>query len=166
MIGIKCGLDSNALDWIVDDPRGIELMDQIESGAILAIVAADNAHEVHRIPDSKAEKRERLQALLKSSFRPLAPTHIPISGIARAGLARIATPEVMELRRQLETIGVAGLDANHLINTSREGCEVFVTLDGGILRKRDQILRLLRVKCVQPNDPLAMLQAETSARAG
>lgn len=147
---MKCCLDTNVLDWIVDDARGVELLDLVERKRLSAIVAADNAHEIHRIPDSKGERRERLQDLLKSNLLPLTPTHVPISGISRSGLARIATPYVMGLREQLKEIGVIGLDSNHLINASREACAVFVTLDKGILKKREQIRRILAVECLDP----------------
>jgi len=147
---VKCCLDSNVLDWIVDDERGSDFMDLVERGAVSAVVAADNAHEIHRIPDGKAEKRDRLRALLKDHFFPLAPTHVPIMGIARFSLARFATPHVMSLREQLKEVGIVGLDSNHLINASREKCEAFLTLDNGILRKAVEIRRILAVECLDP----------------
>ena len=163
---MKCCFDTNVLDWILDDARGADLMDVIERGVFSAIVAADNAYEVHRIPDAKAAKRERLQALLAADFFPLAPTHVPISGIARSGLARIATPHVMELREQLKAIGVLGLDSNHLINASREACDVFVTLDKGILNKGEQIRRILTLECLAPEELLARVTSRGSDEAG
>ncbi len=141
-------------------------MDLVERGIVSAIVAADNAHEVHRIPDGKADKRERLQALLKSRFFPLAPTHVPILGIARLGLARIATPYVMKLRDQLKDVGIIGLDSNHLINAKQERCEVFVTLDKGILKKAVEIRRILGVECLEPRDLLERLEVSRSEGAG
>jgi len=141
-------------------------MDLIERHAVSAIVAADNAHEVHRIPDEKAARRERLQALLKANFIPLAPTHVPIAGIARVGLARIATPHVMNLREQLKEVGIDGLDSNHLINASREGCQLFLTLDKGILRKRDAIQRILSLECLEPGALVQRLQTSGSEGAG
>ncbi|MGE0455800.1 MAG: hypothetical protein AB7O37_18955 [Vicinamibacteria bacterium] len=153
------------LDWIVDDPLGSQLMDLVERRVVCAIVAADNAHEVHRIPDGKVARRERLQALLKANFIPLAPTHVPIAGIARAGLARIATPYVMSLRDQLrQQVGIEGLDSNHLINASREGCDLFLTLDKAILRKRHAIQRILSIECLEPGDLLQRLHASRSDR--
>jgi hypothetical protein len=129
-------------------------------------VAADNAYEVHRIPDEKAAKRERLQALLAANFLPLAPTHVPIAGIARMGLARIATREVMELREQLKAHGIEGLDANHLINASREHCSLFVTLDKGILNKQSHIGRILGLECLGPEEVLGRAKGSKSHEAG
>jgi hypothetical protein len=82
---VKCCIDTNVLDWVVDNPRGHEILDLLECGALSAIVAADNGYEVHRIPDGRRKQRDPLQALLKANFFPLAPTHVPIAGIARAG---------------------------------------------------------------------------------
>ena len=151
---VKCCLDTNVLDWIVDNVHGNELLDLIDRGIVSAIVAADNGYEVHRIPDGKREQRERLQALLKTKFLPMAPTHVPIAGIARAGLARIATPYVMSLRELLHSAGIVGLDSNHLINASRESREIFVTLDKRILRKGAEVRRVLGVECLEPGELL------------
>jgi hypothetical protein len=48
---MKCCFDTNVLDWILQDARGAQLMDLVEGRQLQAIVAADNAYEVHRIPD-------------------------------------------------------------------------------------------------------------------
>ena len=88
---MKIYLDANVFDWIVDSPGDTDLLGLIESGLLTAVVAADTAHEIHRIPAGKDEKRVRLQAVLMSHFVPVAPTHVPIAGIARAGLMRAAT---------------------------------------------------------------------------
>jgi hypothetical protein len=163
---MKCCFDTNVLDWILDNPRGGELMDAVERNVVSAIVAADNAYEVHRIPDAKADRRERLQTLLAANFFPLAPTHIPIMGIARLGLARLATPHVMALREQLGAHRIEGLDANHLINASREHCTLFVTLDKGILNKHEHIGRILGLECQTPEELLARVTGSKSREAG
>jgi len=144
----------------------IELLDAVERRDVSAIVAADNAYEVHRIPDEKADKRERLQALLAANFFPVAPTHVPVLGIARSGLARVATPHVMELRGQLMADGIEAPDAHHLINASREQCSLFVTLDKGILRKQEHIGRILGLECLSPEELLARVKGSKSYEAG
>jgi hypothetical protein len=163
---MKCCFDTNVLDWILDDARGTELLDAVERRALSAIVAADNAYEVHRIPDGKAARRERLQALLAANFFPVAPTHVPIMGIARFGLARLATPQVMELREQLKAIGIEGLDSNHLVNASRETCSLFATLDKRILNKREAIGRILNLECLAPDELLARVKGARCNEAG
>jgi hypothetical protein len=107
-----------------------------------------------------------LQALLAADFFPLAPTHVPILGIFRLGLARLATRKVMELREQWKGIGITGLDSNHLINASREACDVFVTLDKGILNKRQTIRTILTVECLAPEELLARVKGSGSDEAG
>jgi hypothetical protein len=163
---MKCALDTNILDWIVDDIHGPELLNLVERHVVSAIVAADNAYEVHRISDGKGTRRDRLDILLQSHFSPLATTHVPLAGIARAGLARIATTHVMRLRAELAKVGIKGLDSIHLINASLEGCDMFVTCDKGILKKRGVIRRLLGVECVDPTDLLRRLDGSTREGAG
>jgi hypothetical protein len=85
----------------------------------------------------------------------------PVRGIARA-----ATPYVMSLRDQLNSIGIVGLDSNHLINASREACDVFVTLDMRILRKRADIRRILGVECLPPDEVLHRVSGVEDAKAG
>jgi len=72
----------------------------------------------------------------------------------------------MALRNQLKAIGVVGLDSNHLINASRESCEVFLTLDKGILKKRDDIRDILSIECLEPVALLERLKMSRSEGAG
>jgi hypothetical protein len=155
---VKCFFDTNALDWLVDDPDSEALADYVQRGTIVIITAADNVHEVQRIPEARRERRERLYALLGSHFMPIAPTHLPIAGIARAGAARIATSGVMALDHQLKGIGIDGLDANHLINAYKEQCRLFVTLDKGILKKSAELAELVQLECLEPSALLRRLR--------
>ena len=154
---LRCFFDTNALDWLLEDPGGSILLDQAQRGSMCIITAADNVHEVQRMPDDKAEKRARLHALLGGQFRPIAPTHLPILGIARLGAARIATGRVMDLRDLLIKMGIRGLDTNHLINAHQEHCDLFATFDKGVLGKGDEIGVLLQLECLPPNNLLARL---------
>jgi hypothetical protein len=163
---VKGYLDANVFDWIVDSPGGTALLSLIEAGVLTPVVAADTAHELHRIPAGKDERRVRLQTLLMSHFVPVAPTHVPIAGIARAGLARISTPYVMGLRDRLKDAGIVGLDSNHLINAAREGCTQFISLDKGLLRKAVVIIQILGLECTEPGEIVRRLSANVEHGAG
>ena len=147
---MKCFLDTMILDWLTEGDEAEDLLLLLEQGKITGILAADNAYEVHRIPDEKQDKRERLQALIKDQFLPLSPTHLPLSGIAVSGLAKAATQQTIRLREALAKEGISGLDKNHLINAAKEGCTVFVTCDKVILKRRGAIRKILSLECLCP----------------
>jgi len=147
---VKCFLDTNVFDWLIEATEAADLIVLLEQGTITAIIGADNAYEIHRIPDGKQNKRDRLQALINDRFVPLSPTHLPLSGIARAGLANAATSHTIHLRETLANEGILGLDKNHLINAASEGCTVFVTCDKGVLKRHTAIRKLLCLECLHP----------------
>jgi hypothetical protein len=149
---VKCFLDTNVLDWILEHPRGEDLLRLLELGIVSGVTAADNAYEISRIPLEKADKKERLRALLLGRLTPVALTRVPIAGIARMGAARVATDQVMELRDQLKAFGIAGLDSNHLINAEYEGCEYFLTEDARLRKKAGRAQALLAVRCLSPEE--------------
>ncbi len=153
---MKCFLDTNVLDWLIEATEAEDLLVLLEQGTITAIIAADNAYEVHRIRDD--DKRDRLQALINDRFVPLSPTHLPLSGIARAGLANAATPHTIHLRETLANEGISKLDKNHLINAASEGCAVFVTCDKGVLKRREAIRKILCLECLHPADLVQWFQ--------
>ena len=119
--------DGSARDALVDALRG-----DIAAGRLQLFLPAGVAEEM-RHPHAPAAVKasvEELAALALPRERALAPT-------ARQHIERI------RLRAMLRGDGKPGkhdADASHLSEAAEAGCDVFLTRDGKILRKRD-ILR-------------------------
>ena len=72
----------------------------------------------------------------------------------------------MGLREKLKGAGIVGLDSNHLINASREGCTQFVTFDKGLLRKAAVIREILGVECAEPGEVVRRSNINVERGAG
>lgn len=147
---MKAFLDANAFDWLLV-PRHLSLVKDAISGGLLRVVTdPEVAFEVRRTPD--LQKRAALEGVLSLTF-PLAPTRLPRLGMARSGLALIATPPVETLHSKLKGIpGADRLDPVHLLNAAAEECHLFVTFDRRLLTKRIVLAQVLGIELISPLD--------------
>jgi hypothetical protein len=154
---MKAFLDTCVFDWIVDNPRGQELLDKIEAGVVETRVCPEVSKEIHDVPDAKARRREQLLAVLRPFF-PVRPTHVPVAGLARSGAALSAPARAEVLRKELKAIGLRKLDVIHLMNAHFERCPIFLTLDKRDIIRRKQVLEpLLGFEVFRPEELLARL---------
>jgi predicted nucleic acid-binding protein len=151
---VRVFLDTCVFDWFLTDPNGPKLYAFIRSGVIEGFVFPEVATELYKVPDAKAEKRERLLALL----RPLLPvrlTYVPTLGVMRLGTARADAPAgAAALREQLKrTFRFRKPDVVHLMNAHYAKCDVFLTNDReDILKRRPALEALLGIAILTPTE--------------
>jgi hypothetical protein len=149
---IRASLDTCVFDWILDQPRGPELLDRLQAGDVEVAVFPEVSKELHDVPETKADRRGRLLAILKL-FLPVRPTRIPLAGLARAGAMRVATRAAAALRQELRHMGFRKLDSLHLINAHLERCSVFLTTDKeDILRRKAVLEARLGLQILSPQE--------------
>ena len=154
---MKVFLDTCVFDWIIDNTRGQELLDEIKAGVIEPTVFPEVSKEIQDVPETKAQRREELLATLRPFF-PVRPTHVAVSGLARSGVARSAPVRAEGLREELKALGLRKLDVIHLMNAHFDRCPVFVTLDKeDILRRKGVLERLLGLEILTPEQILVRL---------
>jgi hypothetical protein len=88
-----------------------------------------------------AERLQKLEAVL-SRFFPLAPTYLPRSGTARAGMAMMADSRPTETFVDLGFLS-GRMDRTHLVNAHGHRCEVFLTKDAEMLKEKVQEIEAL-----------------------
>ena len=129
----KAFFDSNAFDWFLDNGQGDALA--LIATRVCVVTGPEVAFEIRNTPN--LDRRADLEAQLALCF-PLVPTRLPRAGMARSGLARVATPAGETLHAKLAALpGVRKLDPTHLLNCAAEHCDVFVTDDRKILNKSE-----------------------------
>jgi hypothetical protein len=143
----RVALDTNVLDWLLEPANLATLLELQNQEMLEPVVTAEVAYEINRMPDNKAAKREALQGLIREHFKPVRPTFVPIAGLARAGLAFIATPQTEAF---LTTVRQRGLRKLHVTNAHFHRCAAFLTLDGRLLKKQGAIRDLTFLKLERP----------------
>lgn len=127
---MKAFLDTPVFDWFLDSGQAEAL--KLVATRVRLVTGPEVAIEVRRAPP---DKRAKLEELLALCF-PLVPTRLPRAGMARSGLARVATPAGEALHAKLAALpAVNKLDPTHLLNCAAERCDVFVTCDKRVLNK-------------------------------
>jgi hypothetical protein len=158
----KIFLDTCVFDWFIDDLRGATLLAQFQTGKLQAVVFPEVSKEIHDIPERKADRRERLMAILRPFF-PLQRTLVPVSGLARSGAAVSARRGAVELREKLRAVGFRKLDIIHLMNAHYSECRIFLTNDReDIIRRKALLEPWLGFEVLRPSELLDRL--ETSGR--
>ena len=118
---------------MADNPGSADqLIEARDAGTIEVLVVPEAAHEIRNTPDP--ERRAQLEAVL-SRFFPLTPTRVPRVGTARVGLARLPTPEDESRLAAVEFLR-DGQDRNLVTNAAGYRCDVFVTDDGEMAKRK------------------------------
>ena len=151
----KVFFDGNVFDWFLDTAQVEALTWLVERMHV--ITSPEVAFEIRNTP--ALDRRADLEALLALCF-PLVPTRLPRAGMARAGLARMATPAGEALHTKLAALqGVNKLDPTHLLNCAAEHCDVFVTGDRRTLNKTEMLETLCGFSVRHPEAFLAECRA-------
>ena len=146
----RVALDANVLDWLLEPAHLNALLGLRNRQLLDPIVTAEVAHEIQRMPDKKAARRQALQELISSHFKPVKPTFVPIMGLARLGLAYIATPRTQEFLTAVRERGLRRLDALHVTNAHFHECVAFLTRDRRLLKKQEAIQDLTPLRLERP----------------
>jgi hypothetical protein len=130
--GLLIAIDANALDRDGSArDRLVEMLEaQLAAGHLRLFIPAGVAEELRRAPPGVQARAEEIAALAEARRRVVAPT-------ARQHIDRI---RVRAMLRGDGRPGKHDADASHLSEAAEAGCDLFLTRDGKILRKRD-ILR-------------------------
>jgi rRNA-processing protein FCF1 len=130
--GLLVAIDANALDRDGSTrDRLVESFEaQLAAGHLRLFIPAGVVEELRRAPPGVQARTEAVAALAEARLRAAAPT-------ARQHIDRI---RVRAMLRGDGRPGKHDADASHLSEAAEAGCDLFLTRDGKILRKRD-ILR-------------------------
>jgi hypothetical protein len=171
---VKVNVDSDVIDWLLDNPRASEFRALIERGRLQASVTVTVLSEAVSIPESTDSKKwiarhNRLMFLVGRSVLQIYPSHIfVLSGSPldpRAPLNRrkmkwsASPPQADALLVHLRQLGIRGLDGVHVAEAKLDGADAFVTLNIKDFKsaRRVKIKTQLGIEVMTPDELLERL---------
>ncbi len=155
---MKAYLDSNVVSAIAKDdtPAESEALDRLlaasDVGAIDLVTSELTFDEIKRYSGTSRKAVERTFRLLEKV--PIVKWD-ELLGMHSYGDSRtwITSPLIQNdpLYEALLSVGLSSTDAQHVYVSSRSGCGMFLTCDGGVLARAADIQRLCEVEVQEPS---------------
>jgi predicted nucleic acid-binding protein len=156
---MKVYLDNNVLSAIArdDTPTETDALDRLlaayDEGKVDLVTSDLSLGEIKQYAGSGRKLTERTFRLLKKV--PMVPWD-ELLGVRTHGgrYTWISGPIIRsdELYASFLTLGLEVVDARHLFVAAKQGCDVFLTCDRGVLARAKDIRRLCELTVQKPSD--------------
>lgn len=159
---MRAYLDNNIVSSIAKDDnpsqsatltRLVEAYDQKKVELVTSQVTLD---EIKRTPDQHRPRLERTFYLLAKVPVVQWETLVAMNNFVSTG-SRIVGPVFQDdpLYKALRELGLDVMDARHIFVAAKQGCDAFITCDGGVLSRASKIQKLCNLLVQRPSEFVA-----------